>query len=48
MVMDDIGNAIQKYCSPASRGLPLDSIRRYGHQILGALAFLQDRGFVMG
>lgn len=42
------GHVIQKYCSPASSCLPVDSIKRYGRQVLEALGFLQDKGFVMG
>jgi PX domain-containing protein kinase-like protein len=42
------GHVIQKYCGPAPSPLPLDSIKRYGRQVLEALSFLQDKGFVMG
>ena len=38
---------IQKYSCPG-RPLDLGSIKRYGRQVLEALAFLQDKGFVMG
>jgi PX domain-containing protein kinase-like protein len=41
------GHVIQKYSCP---GRPLDvgTIKRYGRQVLDALSFLQDKGFVMG
>lgn len=48
VAMATAGHVIQKYCSPASNHLPVESIKRYGRQVLEALAFLLDRGYVMG
>ena len=41
------GHVIQK-CSSPGRPLDVGTIKRYGRQVLDALAFLQDKGFVMG
>ena len=43
------GTALAKYSQPASiRRLSLSNIKLYGRQVLEALNFLSQRGFVMG
>ena len=43
------GTAISKYCQrPGIRKLSINDIKLYGRQVLEALNFLCERGFVMG
>lgn len=43
------GTALGKYSQPAgTKKLSVDNIKQYGRQVLEALNFLSERGFVMG
>lgn len=46
---DPKGTAITKYSVPAKvRKLSMDKMKQYGRQVLEALNFLAEKGFVLG
>ena len=42
------GHVLAKYSQPARNQLSLSDVRIYGRQVLEAISFLQEKGYVLG